>query len=852
MHESKPYGLHVIGGELTADDQAFLSTSAKRFINLKDISNLDSLRLVYDLPDGGYIVIQDMGGNFRIIAHKPIFKEQIVTDGLAKNFIPMLFSGVVSKGGLLRAGQGLALTLTEVTRRRVFNYKTDRFAPKEVRLVRFSCPYNDAFPEFLPAERIDGIIYTQYEKQRPTWYSGAMAEVMQIVGGYGKQSFNEYHDNEIEHSKIDIPAKYRDLIDADIDNVRLPAYTGIPNVNGQFQYDYKHFNTNTVGFDEQNNPWLLKIASSGVWAMPLPIVPATKSSAFRDYMVDMDDTEVLKILDRFGAMPSGESFPQDFYAWVRAGVITKVCDTADFYQHSAYSTAMGWSMNSSGNEAVNTCYDIDEYTGIFYSKAYKLNVRLGTAKDNGWLKTVSGSANSSYDANLISRYLSSLYDLIRDANDVNNAIKYKIRRSKIEAILARANLVFTEAEVDYWNNLEVEPIANHSGNITVISKGNVYRGVNIKVPEPYADGCVSLNFLPKIDNYNRLPSTAIVLAYYIEDDLKVVHYFDDPTVLEATEDTDFHECMTVGSWYKNTYSGGGYISGSIYTSDIDYREAIAPNISITTVIGKDMGFGSAIYTFPEAFKMEGGMYRNRYYSTEVNTKTIGGTYTKDAILMPYFLRNASIFAFTKGADRVTLMWSIRSDHKQDPTSYKIWTYHHVWAQIDQNTFVKRGTPYPIDAHPVYAEIEIYEPDNCSSFADEGSWVSGLPNNIENMLYGYSYNAVAGGGGRGPQPYIEPKSNQSVEKEVVTDYRLLANIMSGSDSIRTTEHSESYYTSSPDIFGGIFYIDGTKNMFGDVIYANLSESKPSGGRVRWGHTSLSDHQSAHHFIGVINE
>lgn len=852
MHQARPYVLHVIGGKLTSRDEAFLSASAKRFVNLKDISKLDNLRLVYDLPDGGYIVIQDMGGNFRIIAHKPIFKEQIVTDGLAKDFIPMLFSGVVSKGGLLRAGQGLALSLTEATRRRVFNYTPERIAPKEVRLVKFSCPYNDGFPEFLPAEKIEGIIYTQYEKQRPTWYSGAMAEVMQVVGGYGRQGFSEYPEDEIEHAVIKIPAKYKQLIDVDISSARLPAYTGLPNAKGQFQYDYKHFNTNTVGFDEQNNPWLLKIASSGVWAMPLPIVPATKSSAFRDYMTDVNDTEVIKILDRFGAMPSGEGFPQDFYAWVRAGVIIKVCDTADFYQHSAYSTAMGWSMNSSGNEAVNTCYDVDDSTGVFYSKAYKLNIRLGVARDNGWLKAASGSVDSAYEAGLMSSYLSKLYELTQQASDTNSAIKYKIKRAPVSMVLARAKLAFTEREVDYWNNLELAPIANHSGNVTLISKGNVYRGVNIKVPEPYADGCVSLNFLPKSDDYKRLPSTAIVLAYYIGDDLKIVNYFDDPTVLESSEDTDFHECMTVGSWYKKTYSGGGYISGSLYTSDVDYREAIAPSISTTTVVGKDLGFGAAIYAFPEKFRMEGGMYRNRYYSTETNTKTVSGTYTQDAILIPYFFRGASIFAFTKGGDRVTSTWSIRSDHKQDPTSYRIWTYHHIWAQIDQNRFAKKGKPYPVDAHPVYAEVELYETYNCSSFADEGSWVNGLPNNIESMLYGYSYNAVAGGGGRGPQPYVEPKSSQSIDKEVVKDYKLLASVMSRSDLIRATAHSESYYTSSPDVFGGVFYIDGTKNMFGSASYANLSESKPSGGRVRWGRTSLADHKSAHHFVGVINE
>ena len=63
--------------------------------------------------------------------------------------------------------------------------------------------------------------------------------------------------------------------------------------------------------------------------MPLPLVPATTTEAFREYIEEVADEEILKILDRFGGMPSGESFPvgQDFQAWRRAGVVIKVCDT---------------------------------------------------------------------------------------------------------------------------------------------------------------------------------------------------------------------------------------------------------------------------------------------------------------------------------------------------------------------------------------------------------------------------------------------------------------------------------------------------------------------------------------------
>jgi hypothetical protein len=61
----------------------------------------------------------------------------------------------------------------------------------------------------------------------------------------------------------------------------------------------------------------------------------------------------------------------------------------------------------------------------------------------------------------------------------------------------------------------------------------------------------------------------------------------------------------------------------------------------------------------------------------------------------------------------------------------------------------------------------------------------------------------------------------------------------------------YFLGSPDPYVGVFYRDGCSVTFGDSEYANLSE-KVDGKRKHWGYTSLADHKSAHHFIGVINE
>jgi hypothetical protein len=42
--------------------------------------------------------------------------------------------------------------------------------------------------------------------------------------------------------------------------------------------------------------------------MPLPMIPATMTSEFKEYIEQVDDQELIKIVDRFGGLPSGETF----------------------------------------------------------------------------------------------------------------------------------------------------------------------------------------------------------------------------------------------------------------------------------------------------------------------------------------------------------------------------------------------------------------------------------------------------------------------------------------------------------------------------------------------------------------
>jgi hypothetical protein len=223
--------------------------------------------------------------------------------------------------------------------------------------------------------------FTQFSGQYPTWYSGAMSELVQIVAGYGKQEIDKDEDNYLEKAIFTIPEKYKEKIKDKLNLVRLPAYSGRPNLDGYFQYSYTFYKTNLISFDDENNPWLIQIEPNNVWAMPLPMIPATMTSEFKEYIEQVDDQELIKIVDRFGGLPSGETFPVAvFFTVGLEQVIIKVCDTSSFYNYSAYSSASGWSSNSNGTEAINTCFEYKD-DGFCYGYTFMLNLQLGKAEN---------------------------------------------------------------------------------------------------------------------------------------------------------------------------------------------------------------------------------------------------------------------------------------------------------------------------------------------------------------------------------------------------------------------------------------------------------------------------------------
>lgn len=866
---------------MTDADSAAAELLARRLTNLKQVSNIDSLRMVRNLPDGGYVVAQDMGGNFRVIAHKPAPPPpEPPFEGVATPYIPMLFSGRI-QGAAPDEDQGVGVLLTEICRRRLAGYGDDglRSVPGKVELQRFRIPYHQGVRE-LEVRGVFGPLGrdTQYYRQRPTWYSGAMAEVMQIVGGYGRQDFKDLPDDPVEQARMVLPPDVEAKIVTELGNVRLPGYRGIPAVTGQFQYDYKFNRTHGVGFGADGKPWLIQVAPDAVHAMPLPLVPATTTTAFRDYIVDVGDTEIEAILDRFGGLPSGESFPPDedsFEAWRRAGVIIEICDTEDFYDNLFYSVACGWSFNLSGTEGFNTCYDYGS-DGIGTGLAYKLSLSLGAADGGGRLPPGLGGLSAG-ERREVDEYLAKLYRVAQAPTARNLAVKYKLRRATAGQILSRARAgAGGQGELAYWDSLEMDPIATHEGRVSMVGSGRLYGGGQIKFADPLWEGCISHVFAVRGDEPEKKPKCdTIMFGYYIEDDLKVVKYFYDPNDGELEVVDNYEECMIVGAWERTATSGKATIQGRFYTTDFDDRKLQAPTVTVEKIVGKDLGFDSRPwYSFAFVGWMNGTVWRNRYASRHVERETNRDVHFSSAICIPFFCRNAVVYATSEASGNVTNSEERTLVTVRDPNSYQMWTYderyHYfpllillagaeTWANVPAEFFEEYALgwmdtrPMPWNSYPVYAEIHNYNPAPCSDFADYGSWIN-VPEVISDIVP--QQHVTLGAAGGGPPKLRTYSWTETTDREYQTTLEIsidpYTHLLNEDKSDERLNINRLYFYNSPDAFGTVFYIDATKITFGLSSYSVVMESNGGPGFAHWGYTRLADHRSSPQFIGVINE
>lgn len=879
MHTPLPFGLFIEHEQPTEADLVFIQSIALKLTNIREASNLEAFKIVRTLPDGGYVVATQHYGTFRIGVYKTKPNEPR-NDGFASDYIPMLLSGRIEKAQVLDLDEGIGITLTEQCRRRLIDYKTNLQLPlKRNELFRLKIGYGENFKYFEPKNK--GIyFFSQYIKHRPTWYSGAMSEAIQIISGYGKLTIDDLpeksKDNPAEKPALILPPDYARRIKEELQSIRMPACKGIPHREGQLQYQYGFSLSHIISFDPAGKAWLIQIDSSGVHALPLPLIPATMTHAFREYMEHVQDDEVLAVLDRFGGLPSGELFPQGdaFHAWKRAGVIIKICDTADFYEHSAMYTACGWSCNTQGTSAFNTCWSYGP-NGLMQAYGYQMNLQLATSENMGWLKPVQISADDDEAKNnllKIRTYIEKLTDYLDPGTELTLAIMYKLRRVPQEMILARAENILDEGAVvdksdaDYWDLIELSPIANHTGRVGRVSAGPVYWGLKeypmsmgrLKFPELTGAGCESFVMVSKDYEGPEVKCDTVVFGAYAGDDLKVVKYFIDKRTFHRETESNFEEIMILGEWEKTETAGESGLQGYFYTSDFDDRQEVPDSTVYTHIKGTDMGYGNPMYSTPPLLFTRGSVSKYRYYKHEVSTNTVSSFGLDIGICIPVFSRDAILYAYTDSeVSKSESVEHIQYAHA-DKTSYEMWTYDSIFHWLGGTG---KGDPAAKDGKPVYVDVMHYNDADTTGFADSGDWLGlgGNYINITSIVGSFtergSANHANGVIVGGESPYMPP---YKTFKQINGEQRGRVHY-SNAEAPNALLHRQPpeawYFAFSPVDAGGLtyFYRDTCSITFGASKYSNVSE-KPANSdrRPYWGFTALADHRESHIFIGVINE
>jgi len=890
MHEPVIHGVHFLSGSaasLSKEGRLFGDRLLRHVLNIKKAGNLASLKMTRALPDGGYVTAISMGGVDKLLYY--LEEEEDIAeavDALPSWRVPMLYSGRVT-GTRFNPSEaaGPALHISESTRRRLKDFATiPETKPARFASERHAIAPGSRFEEFGPAGQ-GKFNNTQYLMHRAGWYSGSMAQAVQIVSGYGKQG-DKYTDMAVpvevlraaEQEFRKDKNRYPDLQICDwlvsglrddeytiADWLFLPGYVGFPQDSGVIRYQYRWDNTDGISFDSSRNPWLINVSRRGVYAMPLPLVSVTRTQAFRNWIDEIGDTEVMAVLERFGGLPSGEDWPagDNLKHAEKAGIVMKIAETTDFYANLAYGPTVGWAFGVSGREAFNTCYTYQDDPGWQVGYAYKLNLNLAAVRYSEWRPEESPTWQ-----NMVRRYLSELFGWAGQTG-AGPLIRYKTIRAGFDAVLSRAIAASKdvnkrrEEEPAFWLNLQQPPIATHSAILGKIDEGVLFpyggtikRQPQIKFPEPHPAlrFCRSHDFSPMEQAKNENPRcNTIMYGYYIGDSLKVVKYFREPRKFVAETESDFEECMIVGAWTEIRTSGQTETLGAFYTTDFDLRDQVAPSVTVTQIKGEDRGMqpaGNAAFGFMPWPYQNGTMSRSRFFSTETEANTVTGQHLQIAICLPMFERCAALHAFEYTDSGTSYSYASALHSIADPTSYGLWTYHwtvRYMSVLDRSTYLT-ARPQPYNANIFWLEGEFYNPGPCSDFADQGGWRNPIEDVTGEVARMPGSTGDASGGWR---PGFRAESH-SERKDPKTRQQLDVSLREEGD--RIGEYVDRrYFENSPDEYGFTMTREAGKNQIGDREYAVVSEGNAQGEYAHWGNTVFVDeHNSIPCFIGVVSE
>lgn len=283
------------------------------------------INLTRPLMNGGEVNVFLIGNQKIITITPPIFIPIEVK--LAEEIKPLEFFGMLS--GWVRDAHLVGPT----GKKKLTSWRPTLF---DVVAYKLKNDWQDSLR--LGVEDPDTLI-PEHANIRASMYSGAMKTWVQAILGMGI---------------ID------DKISANYLNGAIPDPTKRPIV---CKYSPTWSTTHGIVKTGPKNHWLVEIShTGGILAMPLPILFSTTDPGYKQSIQASGDVGTLAILNEFGGLPSGETFPTDpteLAAHIADHKILRLAVASDldpFYNGNAYSGDYGWAFSPDGTEIHNTCW----------------------------------------------------------------------------------------------------------------------------------------------------------------------------------------------------------------------------------------------------------------------------------------------------------------------------------------------------------------------------------------------------------------------------------------------------------------------------------------------------------------
>lgn len=741
------------------------------------------------VSDDAYIFVLCTGGqNIITISVAPTVVDTVLPDvpGPITRLFPDFYSGLVYDG---RMGE----------RTRTIDGETVRFAVCESFSPTLTCQRVTGLPPGrqpvgrlavrpsgeLPELENDGFgpEYTQYQKLRPSMYSGRMKQVVQVLMGMGRIG----------------AAKLRDpkTTVRDTPYIRQVDGSGV-----QIQFDYKFNRTHGIARAADGRLWLVEISiSRGVLACPLPVFPDSMTAGFRARAEARGDDAMVAAIDELGCLPTGEGFPADMSTAIANGDVLRLLEPSElspFYDHSAYSSSMGWAFSKRGVEAHNTAWYFSDSDGIQRGVWYQIGI-----------------------------YISALTPNRQPGEPVAAGLAYLRRQSE--------------------GKIYCPPFP----------KTSWARYVPIKFHEPLLPGLKSHDGAPAYGSTGVAGPhcDTVMFVCFVDDDLKAVRYYRNPRTTNnaGTEDSRIPgECLYAGSWSIETRSGETSIPPMMYSNDFDDRRNVQPSITTIDIESRDLGYDTPRFSDLITNLQVAFVSRNRVFRRTTRTETQSGDSVGSVVAIPQYSREAYYYAVgsTFTGERFGSV-SVAYDQLRDPNVGYSWRAFpsgyssFPWPDGIGCAPDRCGGIWTPDGSKPHAERKVVcldtQPYPCSEYADAGPWLT-----LCQGLEGFNLPGM---------DLTSSGSNWNLGADSRAELKLISPGHGGPVSIPLTysEFGNNWQAPSPDPETYIIQrIYATHSALGDdllVYYDNLSVASPNVVKIGFAPDTISNADGFPCIVGV---